>query len=211
MYDRVLVLSPHTDDAELGAGGTIAKFLEEGKEIHWIVYSTAEDSLPEGLPPDTLKTEFEKVISDFNIKNNNVTIFNYKVRHLSTYRQEILEHLVKVRSEINPDLVIGPSINDVHQDHQVISMEMIRAFKNSSSIICYELPWNNTKFVTNLFVELEEAHLSKKINVLKNYISQIKLNRPYFTSDFVESLAKVRGLQCNNDFAEAFEVIRWRI
>ena len=104
---------------------------------------------------------------------------------MAIYRQEILEHLVSVRNRLNPDLVIGPSVNDVHQDHQVISMEMIRAFKNSSSIISYELPWNNTKFVTNFFVELGERHLSKKVSVLGNYTSQIKLNRSYFTSDFV--------------------------
>jgi len=55
---KVLILSPHTDDAELGCGASIARMVEEGAEILWIVFSIAEDSLPRHLPRDTLKKEF---------------------------------------------------------------------------------------------------------------------------------------------------------
>lgn len=68
------------------------------------------------------------------------TIFKYSVRKLSEYRQEILESLIRLKKDFNPEMVIGPSLNDFHQNHQVISNEMIRAFKMNSSILCYELP-----------------------------------------------------------------------
>ena len=72
---RILILSPHTDDAELGCGGSITKFIEEGHEILWVVFSTAEESLPKGLPKDTLKKEFLSVMKDLGLKEENYKIF----------------------------------------------------------------------------------------------------------------------------------------
>jgi len=210
MKKNVLILSPHTDDAELGAGGYISKLIREGHNILWVAFSTAEESLPEHLPKDTLKVEFTNVIKGLGLDESNCLIFNFKVRNLHQRRQEILENLVKIRKEFNPDIVIGPSQNDFHQDHQIVSNEMIRAFKSSSSILCYELPWNHIQFNTNFFVKLEEIDIETKINMLKKYESQFIVARNYFSDDFVKGLATVRGTQVNTKYAEAFEVLRWQ-
>jgi LmbE family N-acetylglucosaminyl deacetylase len=50
-------LAPHTDDGELGAGGFISKLVDEGAEVFYMAFSTAEESVPEGFPKDILKTE----------------------------------------------------------------------------------------------------------------------------------------------------------
>lgn len=208
---NILILSPHADDAELGCGGSVAKFIENGDNLLWVVFSTAEDSLPDDLPKDTLKTEFSNVIDDIGLYENNCKIFNFKVRHLHEYRQDVLEELVNIRKHFNPQLVIGPSINDHHQDHQIVANEMIRSFKTSSSIISYELPWNHITFNTQLFIKLSEHNISKKYSVLKNYKSQIVQNKPYFSKDYIYGLANTRGVQCNAKYAEAFEVVRWML
>jgi LmbE family N-acetylglucosaminyl deacetylase len=208
---KILILSPHTDDAELGCGGTIVKLLEEGNEIFWIVFSTAEDSLPEGFARDTLKNEYLQVISDLAISEENCKVFDFKVRNLHQSRQEILEDLMRIRRQYNPDLVIGPSVNDLHQDHQVVSHEMIRAFKTTASVICYELPWNHVTFNTQCFIKLNKYQIDKKCSILKHYQSQIVQNRPYFTKEFIYGLAKIRGIQCNSAYAESFEVVRWML
>jgi LmbE family N-acetylglucosaminyl deacetylase len=208
---KILILSPHTDDAELGCGGTIVKLLEEGNEIFWIVFSTAEDSLPEGFARDTLKNEYLQVISDLAISEENCKVFDFKVRNLHQSRQEILEDLMRIRRQYNPDLVIGPSVNDLHQDHQVVSHEMIRAFKTTASVICYELPWNHVTFNTQCFIKLNKYQIDKKCSILKHYQSQIVQNRPYFTKEFIYGLAKIRGIQCNSVYAESFEVVRWML
>lgn len=145
---KVLILSPHTDDAELGCGGTIHKFISMGYELLWAVFSTAEDSLPKAYPHDTLLMEFKDVYESIGLKESNVRVFNFKVRHLNYHRQEILEILYNIKKEFTPQLVIGPSLNDVHQDHKTVADEMIRAFKSTSSIISYELPWNHLTFDT---------------------------------------------------------------
>lgn len=206
---KLLILSPHTDDAELGCGGSISKFIEGNHDILWIVFSTAEDSLPKGLPKDTLKKEFLNVAKDLELTKKNYRIFNFKVRRLHEERQTILEELSKIRSNYNPDLVIIPSLNDYHQDHQVVANEAVRAFKTNASIIGYEMPWNHINFSTNLFIRLQKHHIEKKFNLLLNYKSQLMKRRDYFSKEYVFGLAKVRGTQCNSNYAEAFEVIRW--
>jgi len=94
---------------------------------------------------------------------------------------------------------------DVHQDHQVIHQEGLRAFKNTT-FAGYELPWNNYSFHTNFFMRLAESDLTKKTEALKEYQSQA--HRNYMQEDFIRSLAKVRGVQCNSEYAEAFELYK---
>lgn len=206
---NILILSPHTDDAELGCGGTISKLVSEGKNILWIAFSTCEESLPKHLAPDTLAHEFKNVVRHLGLSEQNYRILDYSVRKLSDRRQEILEELVKIKKEFNPDLVIGPSLNDFHQDHNVVANEMVRAFKTSASILSYELPWNNVEFHTQFFVKLEHEHMMNKIRLLEFYKSQIKLERNYFSKELITGLSYIRGAQVEHKYAEAFEVIRW--
>jgi LmbE family N-acetylglucosaminyl deacetylase len=175
LFDNVLILSPHTDDGELGAGGLIARLSEEGKNLMWVVFSTCEDSVPEHLPSDVLRKEFIDVCQLLGLKEDKYRIFDYRVRYLHEKRQEILEHLVKLRKEFRPDVVIGPSLHDVHQDHEVIANEMVRAFKGSATVLHYELPWNHVRFDAQLFVKLEPKHIDKKMELLKCYQSQYAL------------------------------------
>jgi LmbE family N-acetylglucosaminyl deacetylase len=116
--------------------------------------------------------------------------------------------MVKLNNKLKPELVLLPSTNDTHQDHQAISQEGFRAFKKTS-MIGYEMPYNNLNFSTNLFVVLEEAHVNRKIEALKCYKSQV--GKIYATSDFIASLAMVRGTQIGVKHAESFEIIRWVI
>lgn len=208
---KILVLSPHTDDAELGCGGTIARMIQEGHELLWVVFSIAEDSLPENLPKDTLKKEFLEVANHLGLKEDDYMICNFRVRHLDEKRQDILERLVKIRHDFQPDVVMMPSLNDYHQDHQVVSNEAVRAFKMHSSIIGYELPWNHIAFNTSMFIRLQKPHLESKREMLSHYRSQIQMGRSYFSPEYIFGLAKVRGTQCASNYAEAFEVVRWMI
>ena len=124
-----MILAPHTDDAELGYGGTISKMTKDGNELCWMVFSTAEGSLPLGMSRGTLRTEFLSVVKDGGLDDDHRKIFDFKVRNLHQYLQEILEELVRTKNMFRPDLVIGPSLNDLHQDHQVFALEVTRAFK----------------------------------------------------------------------------------
>lgn len=207
-FKNVYVLSPHTDDGELGAGGTISKLIESGANVYYFAFSTAEKSVPKGFKKNVLKTEVINATTKLGIKKENVIIYNYEVRKLNYARQEILEDLIKHKDRLKPDLVLMPSLADVHQDHATIAQEGLRAFKNST-ILGYELIWNNLTFNTTSFVNLDEKHIQQKCDALKEYKSQAKRN--YMSEDFIFSLAKIRGVQISMKFAESFEVIRWLI
>jgi N-acetylglucosamine malate deacetylase 1 len=205
-FQKILFLSPHTDDAELACGGTINKFIEEKKEVYYVAFSSAEKSVSKELDSKILIKECLEATATLGIKSKNVTLFNYEVRNFSYNRQDILEDLIKIRNKINPDLVFLPSSSDVHQDHQVIHGEGIRAFKTSSSIFGYEHPWNNLTFTTDVFIPLTNNQIERKINALKKYGSQN--DKPYFQEEYLKSLLIIRGTQIVKPYAEAFELIR---
>jgi LmbE family N-acetylglucosaminyl deacetylase len=204
----VLVLAPHTDDGELGAGGFISKLIEGGATVTYVAFSTAEESVPDHLPKDILKTEVKVAVSRLGIKPENLIIYNYQVRKLNYSRQEILENLIEIRKKSKFDLVLMPSLKDIHQDHATIAQEGLRAFKGTT-ILGYELIWNNLSFDTTSFVKLESKHIEAKFNALQCYGSQA--GRDYMSKDFIFSLAKIRGVQIGTEYAESYEVIRWVI
>ncbi len=205
-FKRVLALSPHGDDVELGAGGAIARWVEEGKEIFYVALSIAEKSVPQGLPEDTLEHEIKEAISVLGINPENLHIYKFEVRTFPQVRQEILDLLVNLKEKIKPELVIMPSLKDLHQDHHTVAEEGIRAFKHTS-ILCYEQPWNLLSFTPALFLTLQKRHIEKKIRAIESYESQ--KHRNYTGEEFIYGLARIRGLQINCDYAEAFEVVRW--
>lgn len=204
---RILILSPHTDDAEIACGGSIAKWKKEGHEIRVMVFSSAKQSLRErGLPENTTSKECRNAFHVLGITQ--YSTFDYQVRKFAAKRQEILNDLIEEGNKFMPNLVVMPSSKDIHQDHNTIYEEGKRAFKHVS-LIGYEMPQNNTAFPNTLFVRLNDYHVEKKMEAINEYVSQKE--RPYIKDEFAKNLARVRGVQAGSEYAEAFEVLRWVI
>ncbi|MFA5400920.1 MAG: PIG-L deacetylase family protein [Dehalococcoidia bacterium] len=208
MHCRFLVLAPHTDDGEFGCGGSINRWVTEGNEVYYVAFSSAKKSVPKGMPKDILEKEVRAATKVLGISPQNLILLNYPVREFPSYRQKILEDMIRLGNELRPEMVLLPSTNDTHQDHQTVSQEGFRAFKKIS-IIGYEMPYNNLNFSSSLFMVLQSKHVRKKTEALKCYRSQA--DRAYATPDFITGLARVRGTQIGVKYAESFEVIRWVI
>ena len=204
--NRVLVLAPHTDDGELGYGATMSKMLEQGKEVYYVAFSTCEESVPEGFAKEILAHEVIRATSQLGLKSENLIIKNYKVRYFPGDRQAILEDMVALNRELKPELVFTPSSFDVHQDHKTIYEEGRRAFKNTS-ILGYEFMWNNFAFDSRLLSVISDQDIVRKVNAIEEYKSQER--RFYAKEKLIRGQANFRGLQISEEFAEAFEVIRW--
>lgn len=202
---NILVLAPHTDDAELGCGGTIAKYIEERKNVFIAAFSLCKDSIPEGYELNILEKEFKHAAEVLCIPKENIFIFDYPVRRFNEFRQSILDDLLKLRNLINPEYVFAPSPHDIHQDHNVIAVESMRAFKNTS-LFGYEVPWNNFEFRNQAYVSLTSKHVEKKIQAIGCYETQKK--RAYAQPDFTRGQAKMHGTQIGVEYAEVFEVLR---
>ena len=204
-WKRVLVLAPHTDDGEFGCGGTMARLVEDGADVRYVAFSIATRSLPPGFPPDALAREVREATSEIGISDANLTVHDFDVRTFPHHRQEILELLIALWNEWEPDVVFQPSLHDIHQDHQTIAAEGLRAFKRTT-ILGYEIPWNNFDFAYQAYVSLQQAHVDRKVAALAKYDSQ--QHRRYSDPEYIRNVARTHGINVNREFAEVFEVYR---
>lgn len=203
--ETILLLSPHTDDAELGCGASIAKFIRQGKRVYYAAFSACEQSVLPDFPKDILIHEVKEATSELGIRSEDLFLFRYEVRTFNYKRQEILDDLIKLRERLRPDTVLMPCLHDIHQDHKTLAEEGLRAFK-FCNVFCYELPWNNLNFNTAAFEVVEESDVLCKVKALERYKSQA--HRSYANEEFLRSQLRMRGVQVSRRYAEAFEVVR---
>jgi LmbE family N-acetylglucosaminyl deacetylase len=204
-WERVLVLAPHTDDGEFGCGGTMARLVDAGADVRYVAFSIATKSLPPGFPPDALAREVREATAVIGIPEERLSVHDFEVRTFPQHRQEILELMIGLWEELRPDAVFQPSVHDVHQDHQTIAAEGLRAFKRTT-ILGYEIPWNNYDFSYQAYVSLERAHLERKAEALSKYASQ--QHRRYADREYMWNVARTHGINVNREYAEVFEVYR---
>lgn len=190
---KVVVLAPHPDDAELGAGGTIAKLTESGIEVHVIVFTNYSERV----------SEMKMAAKILSIRR--IYQVGCKPHRVGDHRQKVLNKLIDLRQKIQPDIVIQPTLSDLHQDHQVVAAEGIRAFK-PRTILGYESAWNIPTFESHFYSSLTIGQVDKRVAAVLCYQSQS--HKPYINEEFLRGLAKVRGVRGGCDYAEAFSVIR---
>lgn len=202
----ILIIAPHTDDGEFGCGGAIARYIEEGARVIYVAFSAAEQSVLPHLPRDILRTEVRLATTQLGIASEDCLVLDFEVRRFPELRQKILDKMLDLNREYQPNMVFLPSSSDTHQDHQTIAEEGFRAFKRTT-LLGYEVPWNNLDFRTSCFINISEKNLEAKIQALDMYRSQ--KHRAYANANFIKSLASVRGVQIGKSYAETFEVVRW--
>lgn len=201
----VLVLAPHTDDGELGAGASIAKWCRQGITVHYVAFSACE-TIQTREPFDILRDECMRATGVLGVMPGRTRILDFEVRHFARDRQQILDMMVALNREVEPDLVLVPSSDDTHQDHFVVSDEARRAFKRTS-ILGYEAPWNNFRFETTAFVGVQDSDVEAKVAALSRFESQT--DRTYMSRDHTLAQLRFRGVQAGLSWAEAFQVLRW--
>lgn len=201
----VLVLGAHPDDETMCAG-LIARLIENNCEVHHYYFSDCSISTQlRGFPPAQLIAECNESRDILGIDNDKRGAFDFPVRDFPAYRQQILEVLISLKRSINPGVVLTAAKDDIHQDHSTLTNEVIRAFK-STTILGYEMPWNQFQANHDCLVSLEQRHLDKKISAIAAYRTQA--DAAYATPQFMTSLAHVRGLQAGTEFAESYQIIR---
>lgn len=201
---RVLVIGAHTDDYELGAGGTIARFIEDGATVCGFSASYCAGKEPEGYPAGCLIEESKHAGHTLGIGYSYVLVGAYPVELFDRYRQSILEDLIDLRCSFLPDLVLTHCSSDFHQDHTVIHQECVRAFKHCT-VLGYRMPWNMRASREDFFMCLSEAQIDTKIRALNCYKSQQA--RAYMNPLQLRHRAELTGMLVVSDYAESFETI----
>jgi len=193
---KILLLCPHPDDIEFSMGGYLLKLRRNRKNKIAIALFSHCDIL------DEFNKSLEFLRLDPTIKHGGELA---EVRKFHKIRQDILDSMILLRDKLKPDIVFCPSMEDTHQDHQVIAQEAFRAFK-FTTLIGYIQPHNLTEIRPNFFVELTEDELQAKIDLISIYKSQA--HRNYSRPEAIKGTAAFYGAMTGRKYCEAFEIIR---
>jgi LmbE family N-acetylglucosaminyl deacetylase len=195
----VLCLGAHSDDIEIGAGGTLLTWIATGARIDvtWCVAGAMNER----------EAEARAAASEFlqGASNATVEIVQFKDGFFPTQSAEIKQWFETLRSRVNPDVVLTHWRNDAHQDHREISHHAWATFRDQL-ILEYEVPkWDGDLGRPNIYVPLSAALLERKIAVImRNFRSQH--GRHWFDEETFRGLARLRGMECRapERYAEAF-------
>lgn len=219
MKKKVLILSPHADDEILGCGGFISKYAKKNYHINVLILTNANKGAPEIFS----NKDIEKIRSEAKIANKFIGTKKLYFEELPSLNlnnypfYKITNIINKYIKNINPEIVLIPSVNDIHEDHKIIfkaaKVSMRSNKKNTlKKILSYEVlsetEWNENEksFNPNYFVRLNKSEINNKVKAFLIYKSQVKKFPHPRSKEAIFNLSRVRGSQAFMQFAEAFKV-----
>ena len=141
------------------------------------------------------------------IPEANLTVHDFEVRTFPAVRQEILEILVAVNSDLQPDLVLMPSLGDIHQDHETIAREGTAGVQAHDAAGLRDPLELLSASSSRRTCRCEARHLDAKVAALECYRSQ--QHRNYANEEYIRNIARTHGIESGRELAEVFEVYRW--
>lgn len=196
---RIFAVGAHPDDLELACGGTLAKFIDSGHEVHALVMSNGQRGGDANVRPHEAK------MGGAFMGLNSCRVLNFPDTSLSSKESDMVLAIEQSIARFNPDIILTHSSNDQHQDHHAVHLATLRAARQHSSILCYESPSATRSFDPSVFVEISD-YVDVKVQAVGLHRNQA--GKPYMTPDRVRGIAAFRGAQARSHYAEAFEPVR---
>lgn len=196
---RLLVVGAHSDDIEIGCGGTLLRLIETypSLEVCWAVVSARGDRV------DEARSSAETMLAPLSRKD--IVIGSFRDAFLPYEGAAVKDHFEQLKTRIQPDVILTHFGRDAHQDHRLISELTWNTFRDHP-IFEFEIPkYDGDLGAPNLFVRLEEHHARGKVEHLMRHFPSQRGKR-WFTEDLFQSLMRLRGMEANapSRFAEAF-------
>ena len=215
---KILVVSPHADDEVLGAGGTILKHVQEGDKVYWINVTNAKEEYGYSKEEELQRRqEIEIVAKKYGVEE--LINLGLEPAGLDKYGMSALvRKFAEMMKQISPQIVIMPFQYDVHSDHRIVFdavYSCTKSFRYHSieKILCMEIlsetdyAVSDKGFVPNYYVDIS-PYIEKKIEIMKEYKSEIKASPFPRNVEAVRGLAKYRAAGCNVEYAEAFWLLK---
>jgi|SRR5580704_12413051 LmbE family N-acetylglucosaminyl deacetylase len=196
---RILCLGAHSDDIEIGVGGTLLKLVEKRSdlEIWWIVFSA----------PGYREVEAQQSANDFlsGVTNREIRVGAFRESYFPSEWPAIKDWVEEIKAKFNPEIVFTHYRDDRHQDHRVLSDLAWNTFRNQL-ILEYEiLKYDGDLGRPNVFIPLSEEQCARKIELLLKHF-KTQSTKHWFTSDSFAAMHRIRGIECasKSGRAEAF-------
>lgn len=195
----ILCLGAHSDDIEIGAGGTILSLAAQYPDatIHWVVFSGVGERGEEARASAGFFTA--------GFANRDIRILEYRDGFFPGEFTGLKETFQSIRGACDPDLVFTHYREDLHQDHRMVSDLTWQTFRDHL-ILEYEIPkYDGDVGRPNLYFPLTATVCEKKLSGIGQFFGSQRGKR-WFNRDTFVSLARMRGVECASAFgtAEAF-------
>lgn len=196
---QVLCLGAHSDDIEIGCGGTVLKLIEKFPNLnfYWVVFTANGERYEEAVAS---ANSFLK-----GVNQKTILVKSFRERFFPYVGTEIKEFFDRLSKDVSPDLIFTHYRNDLHQDHRMISELTWNAFRNHL-ILEYEIPkYDGDLGNPNVFVHLsEEIYRQKVTHLMEHFATQS--NKHWFTEETFSAILRLRGIESNapDKYAEAF-------
>lgn len=197
---RVLFLGAHPDDIELGCGALIHKIAP----ITQLLCVTLSDNQKNPLLSNIVQEHYRSM-AVLGVPRESIILGPFTTRVFPDNRQEILEFFLKLRRDFDPDLIFVHSKQDVHQDHNVMTEEALRAFRGITTL-GFDVVRSSYGFFPHFLAEVSEEDVNKKIEALACY--ETYRDKYYFNSELTRSIMVRHGALAERPFAEGFDILR---
>jgi len=197
---NVLFLGAHPDDIELGCGALLHHMVKQ-TDVLCVTLSDNQKN------PDlqNVKNEHFESMALLGVPQERIILGPFTTRVFHDSRQDILEYFLKLRREFKPDLIFVHSRQDVHQDHNAMTDEALRAFRGIT-VLGFDVVRSSYGFFPHFLVEVSEEDVNKKIEALSCY--ETYRDRYYFNKELTRSIMVRHGALAERAFAEGFDILR---
>jgi LmbE family N-acetylglucosaminyl deacetylase len=195
----VLCLGAHSDDIEIGAGGTILEWIASGMrlEVDWCVLSA--------IGPRAVEAEASAAAFLDGAVSSRIRLARFKDGFFPYHGHEIKAWLDALKLEVEPDVVFTHCRGDAHQDHREVCQLTWNLFRDHL-ILEYEIPkWDGDLNQPNVYLPLRATVLERKIELLLAHFGTQR-SKDWFDAETFAGLARLRGMECRapERYAEAF-------
>jgi LmbE family N-acetylglucosaminyl deacetylase len=195
---NILAIGAHPDDIEIGAGGTIARHIEQGDNVTFIIATKG------GASGNIEVREREGLEAARILGVRDVYFLEYHDTMVPLSNQLILD-IEKVVHVVKPDRAYIPFTEEIHQDHRALAFASLAALRNTNQILMYEGPSSFPNFDVNFWINID-ATLEKKKDSIAAHVSQG--HKEILKLEAIVSMNRYRGFQCRHTYAEGFKIFR---
>ena len=197
---RVLCLGAHSDDIEIGCGGTLLKLIEENPslEVYWVVFTAPNGRYGEA------KDSAGEYLASLGEERATIKICGFRESYFPAQWADIKDRFREISKAFEPDLVFTHTREDRHQDHRVLSDLTWNAFRNHLVLEYEILKYDGDLGKPNVYIPLSEERAKRKIELLFKYFKSQASSKHWFDGESFSALHRIRGLESACQYAEAF-------
>jgi LmbE family N-acetylglucosaminyl deacetylase len=197
---RVLFIGAHPDDIEIGCGALLHRIAPQTD----VLCVTLSDNQKNPLLKNVVN-EHHQSMDVLGVPKSSLIVGEFSTRVFPDARQEILEYMLKLRKDFSPDLIFVHSKQDIHQDHNIITEEALRAYRGIT-VLGFDVIRSSYGFFPHFLVEVNEADVAAKIEALNQY--KTYADKYYFDPALIRAIMIRHGALAERPFAEGFDILR---